>query len=86
MTIRTTIRLPDDLLTLAKQKAAAEGRTLTALIEEGLRLVTEKPRKISIPVSTATGGYRPGFETKTFAELEEIDDLDYVVRMQRGFR
>ena len=38
MTIqRTTVRLPKELLRLAKRKAAEEGRTLTALIEEGLR-------------------------------------------------
>jgi len=32
--MRTTVRLPDDLLLRAKRKAAEEGRTLTSLIEE----------------------------------------------------
>ena len=32
---RTTVRLPKDLLDHARRKAAAEGRTLTSLIEDG---------------------------------------------------
>ena len=43
MTERTTVRLPKDLLIRAKRKAAAERRTLTSLIEEGLRAVTAEP-------------------------------------------
>lgn len=35
--MRTTVRLNDDLLTAAKQHAAAEHTTLTALIEDSLR-------------------------------------------------
>ncbi len=31
--MRTTVRLPDELLEKAKRKAAAEGRTLTSLLE-----------------------------------------------------
>ena len=45
MSERTTVRLPADLLIRAKRKAAAEGRTLTALIEDGLRLVVAENRK-----------------------------------------
>ncbi len=36
---RVTVGLPADLLNRAKRKAAAEGRTLTSLIEDGLRPV-----------------------------------------------
>jgi hypothetical protein len=35
--MRTTVRLNDDLLAAAKQRAAAEHTTLTALIEDSLR-------------------------------------------------
>lgn len=35
--MRTTVRLDDELLGAAKQRAAAERTTLTALIEESLR-------------------------------------------------
>ena len=39
MSERTTVRLPPELLRRAKRKAAAERRTLTELIEDGLRMV-----------------------------------------------
>jgi hypothetical protein len=35
--MRTTVRLDDELLSAAKQRAAAEHVTLTALIEDSLR-------------------------------------------------
>src|SRR5262245_63272612 len=44
MNERTTVRLPAELLKRAKRKALAEGRTFTALIEEGLRQVVEEKR------------------------------------------
>src|SRR6266702_1379645 len=45
MTERTTVRLPADLLKRARRKAAAERRTLTSLIEDGLRSVVAESRK-----------------------------------------
>lgn len=39
--MRTTINLPESLLRAAKERAAAEGRTLTSLIAEGLRSVLQ---------------------------------------------
>jgi hypothetical protein len=88
MAERTTVRLPEDLLSRAKRKAAAEGRTLTSLIEDGLRLVVaekpkaEKRRRVVLPVSSATGGPMPGVEFMSFSELQELDDLGYVERMK----
>jgi hypothetical protein len=35
--VRTTVRLNDDLLAAAKQRAAADHTTLTSLIEDSLR-------------------------------------------------
>lgn len=37
--VRTTINLPDALAEAAKAKAAAEGRTFTSVVEEGLHRV-----------------------------------------------
>ena len=37
--MRTTINLPDALAEAAKAKAAAEGRTFTSVVEEGLRTI-----------------------------------------------
>ena len=84
---RTTVRLPRSLLGQAKRKAAAEGRTLTGLIEEGLRLVLaqgreDKTKRVLPRVSNATGGPMPGIDLTNFAALEEMDDLAYVERMK----
>jgi hypothetical protein len=88
MSERTTVRLPEDLLKCAKRKAAADGRTLTSLIEDGLRLVIAENRKAAkgkrvMPrVSTATGGPMPGVDLTDFSALQETDDLEYVERMK----
>jgi hypothetical protein len=86
---RTTVRLPTDLLNRAKRKAAAERRTLTSLIEDGLRLVVAesgkvvKRKRVLPPVSKATGGPMPGIDLTDLSALAETDDLDAVQRMQR---
>lgn len=89
MNERTTVRLPPSLLSQAKRKAAAEGRTVTALIEEGLRMVLAqdsklKKKRVLPPVSTATGGPMPGVDFTSFSALEELDDLEYVERMKNS--
>lgn len=82
MTERTTVRLPDDLLKHAKRRAAEQGRTLTALIVEGLhRVLAESttPRKIRRklpPVSKAIGGLMPGIDLNESAALQEADDRE----------
>jgi hypothetical protein len=81
MTERTTVRLPEDLLHRARRKAAAEGRTLTSLIEDGLRLIVTEDRKgtkgkrVLPRISKATGGPLPGIELTELSTLQEIDDL-----------
>jgi hypothetical protein len=88
MAERTTVRLPEDLIRRAKRKAAAEGRTLTALIEEGLRMLVVENRKAPkakrvLPrVSKATGGPMPGIDITDGSALQEMDDLEYVERMK----
>jgi hypothetical protein len=90
MVERTTVRLPEELLARARRKAAAEGRTLTSLIEQGLQSVIaeRKPKQrpsSSLPVSSATGGMRPGMENMSYSELVELEDLEYIERLKRGF-
>ena len=83
---RTTVRLPSELLDRARRQAAAEGRTLTSLIEDGLRLVTggkRAPRRTLPPVSKATGGMRPELEGLSYSQLEALEDLEYIERMKR---
>jgi hypothetical protein len=89
--MRTTVRLPDDLLRRAKRKAVAEGRTLTALIEDGLRAVVDerpkspKRRRVVLPVSKATGGLMPGVDLTRLSDIQDMEDLEYIERMRKGF-
>jgi hypothetical protein len=80
MTERTTVRLPGELLTRARRKAADEGRTLTSLIEEGLRrVVAEKPQakeRVIPRVSKAKGWLAPGISS--LKEAEERDEVEYI--------
>ncbi|HVA15758.1 MAG TPA: DUF6364 family protein [Stellaceae bacterium] len=88
MAERTTVRLPEALVKRAKRKAAAEGRSLTALIEEGLRRVLDahstvaKAERILPPVSTATGGLMPGIDLDDAAALQAIDDRERAERLK----
>lgn len=81
MAARTTVRLPDDLIRRAKRKAAADGRTLTALIEDGLRRVLNeraspvRGSRTLPPVSSATGGLMAGIDLGDSAAVQELEDL-----------
>jgi hypothetical protein len=72
--MRTTIRLSDELLRRAKKKAAEDGRTLTSLVEEGLRVVLAEPKpapkkRYELPISQASGGVMPGIDLNNSADL-----------------
>ena len=74
--MRTTVRLSDDLLRQAKKKAAKEGRTLTSLLEEGLRAVLTETRnarrvRVQLPISKASGGTLPGIDLNRSSDLED---------------
>jgi predicted transcriptional regulator len=92
MTERTTVRLPEELMRRAKRKAAAEGRTLTSLIEDGLRhMVSEerkaaKQKRVMPRVSKAKGGLLPGIDITKFSDIQGMDDLEYVERLKSGFK
>ena len=88
MAERTTVRLPAELLTRAKRKAAAEGRTLTSLIEDGLRRVvaereTPARNRVMPRVSKARPGLMPGMNLAHPSSIQEIEDQEYVRRMSR---
>jgi hypothetical protein len=77
--MRTTIRLDDDLLREAKALAARRGKTLTALIEDGLReqvlRAEESPgrREVEIPTWSG-GGLRPGVDLDDSAATWDLLD------------
>jgi hypothetical protein len=77
--MRTTIRLDDDLLKEAKAAAARQGRTLTSLIEDGLRdqlARASAPRdRHAEPLPTFKGGgLRPGVDLDDNAAVRELLD------------
>jgi hypothetical protein len=65
--MRTTIRLPADLLALLKRRAADTNRTLTAVVEDALRRALKtsqsggkvRPTRLS---TFGTGGLQPGVD------------------------
>lgn len=83
--MRTTVRLPDNLLLDAKRFAANSGSTLTALIERSLRetlarLRAPAPTRSPVRLTTCGGqGPRPGVDLDNSAALldlmEETSDL-----------
>jgi hypothetical protein len=66
-----------------------EGRSLTSLIEDGLRLVvaqtkkSPKEKRVLPRISKATGGPMRGVDVTDLSTLREMDDLEYVERMKR---
>lgn len=79
--MRTTIRLPDDLLRCAKARAAESGESLTTYIEHAVRDRVERPRPASedvlpLPILTGTGWVRPGVNMDKVSELFEQEDLE----------
>lgn len=78
--MRTTVRLSDALIRQAKAEAARRGETVTALIEQGLRLVLAGARhrlrkpSIALPVSHATGGTRPGVDLNDSGAVLDVLD------------
>jgi hypothetical protein len=79
--MRTTIDLPAELLRQARQRAAEEGTTLTALLADGLRLrlgrATVGPRRRRrLPVSKVGGGLQPWVDGASNASLLDAADDD----------
>jgi hypothetical protein len=74
--MRTTVRLDDTLLRQAKTHAVEHGQTLTALIEEGLRLALSQPANRptatrTLPISGKKGGTLPGIDLARTTDLEK---------------
>lgn len=88
VTERTTVRLPEDLLRRARKKAAADDRTLTSMIEEGLRLVVTGARAPApaapryARISRETGGPAPGVDFPRMRDIDEQDDAERWARLK----
>jgi len=79
--MRTTVDLPDDLLTQARSRAADEGTTLTALLSDGLRLRLARralpaSARRPLPTSRNRGGMQPWIDPGSNASLLDAADDD----------
>jgi hypothetical protein len=79
--MRTTVRLDDDLLSRAKQVAAATGRTLNAVIEDAVRQALAGSPRVGAdePPKVTTfrgGGLQPGVDLDDSSALQEVMDSD----------
>jgi hypothetical protein len=77
-TVRTTIRLDEQLLRDAKQLAAQTGRSFTAIVEDALREVlsrrqTAAMRAPELP-TFGSGGLLPGVDLDDSAALVDLMD------------
>jgi hypothetical protein len=76
--MRTTVRLDDRLIELAKTEAARRGETLTALIERGVRLALARQQEslarapVELPVCDLGGGTLPGVDLNDSAALLDL--------------
>jgi Arc/MetJ-type ribon-helix-helix transcriptional regulator len=78
--VRTTIDLPDDLLTEARERAAKEGRSLSEVVRDAVRssfsrTVTADRKPVELPTFDG-GGLQPGVDLDDSAALLELMERD----------
>lgn len=77
--MKTTLDIDDELLAKAKAASAREKKTLTALIEEGLRLrrrPTAARKRVPLPVFAGRGGLVPGVDPTSNRSMLAATDAD----------
>ena len=76
--MRTTISIDDDVIRSAKQRAAAEGKTLGELVTEALReRIARRPRRGRTryePVTFGQDGTLPGVDLTSNAAVRDLMD------------
>jgi len=72
--MRTTVRLDDELLAAAKRRAAEQGSTLTAVIEDALRRALREGEAATAvaPLPTVKGSTRAGVDLDDSAALLDL--------------
>ena len=82
--MRTTVRLNDDLLRRAKKAAAESDRTLTAVIEDALRLaLVNRPTAARAPFRMKTfrgSGLQPGVDINSWSSLLDAMETKHATR------
>ena len=80
--MKTTLDIDDELLVKAKALSARERTSLTALIEEGLRLRLRRRRNVTpaktraLAIYRGSGGLAPGVDPLTNRSLLDAADSD----------
>jgi hypothetical protein len=80
--MKTTLDIDDELLVKAKATSARERKSLTSLIEEGLRLRLRRPSAVKRPPRTplavyrGKGGITPGVDPLSNRSLLDTADDD----------
>jgi Arc/MetJ family transcription regulator len=86
-TVRTTVRIDDELYRRVKQRAASERRTVAAVLEDAVRVgMTARESNGAdrfVLVATGEGGLQPGVELSSNAALREILDEGLDIDMLR---
>ena len=78
--MKTTLNIDDELLVRAKAVSARERKSLTTLIEEGLRLRLRRPRppresrKQALPVYRGKGGLVKGIDPRSNRSMLDAAD------------
>ncbi len=76
--MRTTVSIHDELLKSAKLRAKERGKTLSQLVEDGLRrelaISNEPAKRVPIPVFRGGNGLRPGVDLSSNRALQEFLD------------
>ena len=86
---RTTIRLDEALLDQARREARARGKTMTSLVEEGLRSVLARSKpvqrqpRVELPVFRSSGGLMPGVDLSDNAALLDLLDAGLPLEKRR---
>jgi len=75
--MRTTVRLPDDLMRAVKRRAMDSGRTLTGFIEDALRAALARHSKGSAQAPArlptyGSGGVLPGVDLDDTSSLLDL--------------
>jgi len=74
--MRTTVRLPDELMRAAKRRAQETGRSLTQLLEDALRAElrqSTRARRVAEPLPTYRGkGMQPGVDLSDSSAVEDL--------------
>jgi hypothetical protein len=78
--MRTTIRIDDDLYRAVKEQAARSGRTVSAVLEDavriGMRTVGRRDVAPYVPQPSGTGGVQPGVDLSSNASAAEALDSE----------